>query len=271
MDKKYLIYILIPVVIAVVIIFGFFKRDINLPIDNLGGEVVAPKTYTSSEYGFSFVYPDTYLAEERTIDDVYRKHKSITLLQKGYVAPEGGEGPTTINIDIYQNNLDKQSLEAWIKGSSNSNYKLGDGLITSLNVSGKEALSYEWDGLYRGHTVVFEHNQNIIAVSVTYLNPSDKIRLDFENILKSFLFSTPSVNLKLPQTIIENYFKENISLISSEKEVLGGKFYITDLKLNDGSHGVVSYEDGHVAFIADFTYSISSDGKVQIPTFVIRK
>lgn len=271
MDKKYFVYILIPVALALVITLGWFKKDINLPLNNTNGEVLSTQSYASTEYGFSFDYPDTYQIEERVIDNANRNHKSITLMPKGYVPPEGGEGPTTISIDIYQNNLDKQSLETWIKGNAYSNYKLGSGLITSLNVSGKEALSYDWDGLYSGHTVVFEHNQTIIAVSVTYMNRGDQIRLDFENILKSFRFTSLSTNSKLPQTLVENYLKENISTLSTEKEVLGGKFYITDLKLNDGSSGVVSYEDGHVAFVADFTYMISPDGKLTINSFIIRK
>ncbi len=270
MNKKYLIYILLPVAVALAIIFGFFKKDINLPIEN-NPEIPVNQTYRSEEYGFTFEYPDNYVVEVKDIDTVYRKHQSFILMPKGYIPPQGGEGPTTINIDVYQNNLDKQSVEAWIKGSAPSNYKLGSGLITSLNVNGKEALSYDWDGLYRGHTTVFEHNQNIIAVSVTYLDISDRIRSDYENLLNSFRFSTVAAGSKLPQTILENYFKENIASISPEKEVLGGKFYITDLKLNDGTSGVVSYEDGHVAFTADFTYSISSEGNVQINSFNIRK
>jgi hypothetical protein len=270
MNKKYLIYILLPVAVALALIFGFFKKDLNLPVEN-NPEAPGNQIYTSEEYGFSFEYPDNYVVEVKDVDTVNRKHQSFILMPKGYVQPEGGEGPTTINIDVYQNNLDKQSVEAWIKGSASSNYKLGDGLITSLKINGKEALAYDWDGLYRGHTTVLEHNQNIIAVSVTYLDMSDRIKSDYENLLNSFKFSTISVDSKLPQTILENYFKENISTISPEKETLGGKFYITDLKLNDGTSGVVSYEDGHVAFVADFTYSISSEGGVTINSFKIRK
>ena len=192
-------------------------------------------------------------------------------MPKGFVPPEGGEGPTTINLDIYQNNLDNLSIERWIKETSNSNYKLGDGKLTSTSVDGLDALTYNWDGLYQGQTIVFAYKDNIYALSATHMTPNDQILKDFDLVYNTFDFIDSNSSSKLPQTLIENYFKENISKISPEKEVLGGKFYITNLTLNDGSSGVVSYEDGHIALVADFTYSISSDGKITIDTFKIRK
>jgi len=271
MNKKYLIYVLVPIAIALAIVFVFFKKNIDLPINNTNNENSLKVTYLNTEYGFSFDYPDTYQVDERVIDNVNRIHKVIILLPKGFIPPEGGEGPTTINLDIYQNNLDKLSIERWVKETSNSNYKLGDGKLTSTSVDGLDALTYNWDGLYRGQTIVFAYKDNIYAMSVTYMTSDDQILKDFDLVYNSFNFIDEESTSKLPQTLIENYLKENISSISPEKEVLGGKFYITDLKLIDSNSGVVSYEDGHVAFVADFNYIISPDGKITISSFVIRK
>ena len=68
---------------------------------------------------------------------------------------------------------------------------------------------------------------------------------------------------------IEDYVKQNISSLSPEKEVLGGKFYVTQITASDGK-GVVSYEDGHIAFVADFTYVTTEQGH-EITSFVIRE
>lgn len=68
---------------------------------------------------------------------------------------------------------------------------------------------------------------------------------------------------------IEDYVKQNISALSPEKEVLGGKFYVTDITAGDGK-GVVSYEDGHIAFVADFTYVTTEQGH-EITSFTIRE
>lgn len=70
--------------------------------------------------------------------------------------------------------------------------------------------------------------------------------------------------------VVETYVREHISELSPEKEVLGGTFYITDIRAENGM-GTVSYEDGHVAFVADFTYSMDSSSKPVILSFTIRK
>lgn len=269
MKRNYLI--LLVVAIALLVIFGFFKKDINF-VSNQGGNQNTSQNliYENSDFGFRFEYPNRYKVEEKHLGNGERKHTSIVLLPKDFVPPEGGEGPTTISVDIYQNNLDKQSIEAWIKGTAFSNYKLSDGKLTSLTIDGKEALTYTWDGLYRGQTIVFSHNDNIVALSVTYLSPEDQILKDFDVVFNSFKLITNS-SPKLPQTIIENYLKENISKISPEKEVLGGKFYLTDVTISSASSGTVSYEDGHVAFTADFNYTVTPEGEVKISNFVVRK
>jgi hypothetical protein len=69
---------------------------------------------------------------------------------------------------------------------------------------------------------------------------------------------------------IEDYIKQNIRELSKEKEVLGGTFYVTKIDVNDNS-GTVYYEDGHNAFVADFTYTMDEREGIKIPTFVIRK
>ena len=68
--------------------------------------------------------------------------------------------------------------------------------------------------------------------------------------------------------IVISYISANISELSPEKEVLGGTFYITNISLDSG-RGTVEYEDGHIALVADFSYSFSEKGEVQITRFEI--
>lgn len=70
-------------------------------------------------------------------------------------------------------------------------------------------------------------------------------------------------------TDVSVYVSENISTLSTEPEVLGGTFFVTAIASANGS-GVVSYEDGHNAYTADFTYSMATDGSVSIDSFVVR-
>lgn len=67
---------------------------------------------------------------------------------------------------------------------------------------------------------------------------------------------------------IENYVRLYISELSPVEEVLGGRFYVTDIKTGNGK-GTVSYEDGHSAYIADFTYSNEPNGAIKVDSFVI--
>lgn len=69
---------------------------------------------------------------------------------------------------------------------------------------------------------------------------------------------------------IENFVTKNISSLSPEKEVLGGKFYVTKIQASNGV-GTVEYEDGHIALVADFTYETDIAGRVSVLSFTVRK
>lgn len=157
--------------------------------ETVGETPTTTPTYESAQYGISFRYPDTYVLTERDMEgSAQRRHHVITLMDKVAAAniPENGEGPTSITVEIFQNDLDKQDVEQWVKGTNNSNFKLSpDGTLSEGQVAGSPSVSYTWDGLYRGESTVFAHSQNIVMASVTYLTPSDQIRADFAAILAS--------------------------------------------------------------------------------------
>ena len=74
--------------------------------------------------------------------------------------------------------------------------------------------------------------------------------------------NTSSSTNTTPAISIEDYIKANIARLSGEAgkpEVLGGKFYVTEFEASGGK-GTVSYEDGHNAYTADFTYETSETG-----------
>jgi hypothetical protein len=68
---------------------------------------------------------------------------------------------------------------------------------------------------------------------------------------------------------IESYVTQNITELSPEPEVLGGTFHVTSIEASDGA-GVVAYEDGHNAYTADFTYTMSDMDGIDITSFNIR-
>ena len=62
---------------------------------------------------------------------------------------------------------------------------------------------------------------------------------------------------------VENYLRENISKLSPVKAVLGGTWYVvsvtTDLEKNSGT---VTYEDGHIQEVKNFSYTANDKGEV---------
>jgi hypothetical protein len=68
----------------------------------------------------------------------------------------------------------------------------------------------------------------------------------------------------------EDYIRENISKLSPVQSSLGGTFYVTNIEAHGGA-GTVKYEDGHMAYIADFTYDVDEMGSTTIKTFTMRK
>ncbi|HEX2792614.1 MAG TPA: hypothetical protein VHO23_02770 [Candidatus Paceibacterota bacterium] len=143
--------------------------------------------YENPAYGIAFSYPETYVLSEAERGNGARGHYAITLTAKADgPAPENGEGPTAITVDIYQNNLDRYSLIEWVSGTDIANYKLSDGSFKERTIGGERALTDEWSGLYEGKTTTFLHEASAVAVTATYLTPRDPILDDYERVLASF-------------------------------------------------------------------------------------
>lgn len=139
-------------------------------------------TYSSEEYGLSFAYPDSYqLTEHDAEGGAPDGHHAIILMPRSALPlPEAGEGPPSIIIDIYRNNRNSLSTEAWIRNSPRSNFALsGEQTLTSVTLDGKPALSYRWSGLYDGTTIAIARPEWVYAFTVTYREPGADIVQDF--------------------------------------------------------------------------------------------
>ena len=90
---------------------------------------------------------------------------------------------------MYQNNLDKQTTEDWIRNTSASNFKLGEGRLATTTISGMPALSFRWSGLYEGTTIAIADEKWVYAFTVTYLEMGADIIQDFVAIRDSVRIS----------------------------------------------------------------------------------
>lgn len=67
---------------------------------------------------------------------------------------------------------------------------------------------------------------------------------------------------------IESYIRTHIGELSPVPESVGGTFYVTAITAQDGV-GSVSYEDGHNAYTAEFTYGVDALGAPTVTSFVV--
>ena len=73
-------------------------------------------------------------------------------------------------------------------------------------------------------------------------------------------------DLSNEQNLVKDYLSNHLSELSPEKEVLGGHFYLTDIKFVNDNQAQIAYEDGHIALSALVTYHLDHQG-LQITDF----
>lgn len=66
------------------------------------------------------------------------------------------------------------------------------------------------------------------------------------------------------QILASEYIKSHISELSPEKEVLGGKFYVTQIRFEEGNRALVEYEDGHIALRARVRFMVDGGKNVEV-------
>jgi len=191
MKSGAIVSIVVVVVVVLVGVLYFTGALTPGPSAPLGGEPnFVSRTYSNSMSGLSFSYPSRYYLVEREVGNAERRHYQILLVDdtpqnRDLIAGKipGTEGPIAVTVDIYQNNLDKMTTEEWVTGTNDSNYKLGSGATTSVNIGGLQGLSYTWDGLYQGQTVAVANSKNVYAFSATYNSLEDHTIKDLPLIL----------------------------------------------------------------------------------------
>ncbi len=184
--RKFFIGRTIGFLVVLILVGGFFlTQRIFFPQTPLIDS--SSQTYSSDVYGISFTYPKNYVLNEiEAPGSGMRKHHIINLMRsEDLPAPVGGEGPQSITVEIYQNNLDNQTTENWIRNTSESNFKLSDGNLASTTLSNFPALSYRWSGLYEGTTIVTALPSWVYVATVTYLEMGSPIIQDFVQVRDS--------------------------------------------------------------------------------------
>lgn len=152
--------------------------------------------YGSDTYGISFAYPTLYYLRESEAGTAERPQGSVVLVEDtpenrdllDGVSTEPREGPTSITIDVYEN-PDGLSAEAWAE--RDTNWTVSSRATSTVSVGGFEGISFQWDGLYAGKTVIVAADGKAYVFSVTWMTDQDRIIADFNALLQTVGFSAP--------------------------------------------------------------------------------
>jgi hypothetical protein len=153
--------------------------------------VVKSLAYKNASYKLGFKYPETYYKKEKLDAGTPESPQLSVILAEDTpdnravldgTTTETREGPTAITVDVYQN-TDKLATKDWI--GKDTNWTVANSVATRTTVAGLEALTFTWSGLYEGKTVIVTSGDKAYVLSVTWMNPDDQIKKDFETLLST--------------------------------------------------------------------------------------
>lgn len=151
--------------------------------------------YHSEKFGIEFSYPDDYFIGFEESFEGERGQNFVVLAEdtlenrRVFAGEEPGrEGPPTITVAIYQNNLDNYTARSFVENTNFSNFKLSDGKTTEVIVGGEKGLRYSATGLYENENVVVARPDYVYMFTAFYLTPEDRILSEFDKLLDTIKF-----------------------------------------------------------------------------------
>jgi hypothetical protein len=94
------------------------------------------------------------------------------------------EAPPTITVHVYEKGT--EDTNSFLKKAAPYIHSKGEGRPVIL--SGQNALSYSWDGLYKGDSVAFTRGNVVYLFSVTYITTEDILVKEYESIVNKVRF-----------------------------------------------------------------------------------
>lgn len=180
-------------VVVLVLAAGGYLYFSGYRLGGLGGTGTgaAPQEHTlqySSREGYSFAYPDTYELSSRAKTAGTEVWNMVTLVPRGYVPPQNGEGPPSITVGSYSN-AEGLPLEQFLRSEPKANFSLSDQTLRRTTVGGKPALAYTYSGLYESDAVAVAANGKVYVFAAGWMQEKDKIRTDLQDIIKTVTFN----------------------------------------------------------------------------------
>ena len=192
MNKGLTIGVIVAIIIAIGAgVYATQRGDTGTQNQNGNGNTAAGTLeYRSNELGLAFKYPDTYQVQLQHTETGH----VVVLMDKTAAAniPQNGEGPPAITVSEFSN-AQGTSLENWIRNTPQSNFQIStDKVLTPGSVGDRNALAYQHSGLYESDAVAVDADNRIFLFAAGWMSADDQIRKDFENLLSTVSFFTPT-------------------------------------------------------------------------------
>lgn len=199
MEKKQNIGVIVVVLLAIVAAMVMYQMvrtpQVEKNVDTTNEEIMGEGKqsmvpYQNQEFGISFEYPSGYYLKERNdvgalgVPQLSVLMVEDTQMHRDIIDGKVGatEGPTSIMVDAYQN-PDQLSAVEWAK--QDTNWKITSRELETLRVAGESAVSFTWDGLYQGKSIIVTKGTHAYVLSVTWNSPEDQILKDFDMVLRT--------------------------------------------------------------------------------------
>lgn len=143
--------------------------------------------------GVELAYPASYGVYEKT-NSPYTKTLSTVVWyentepNKNFFAGSANaplEPPVTMSLDVYNN---PNNLSAKELLGEDAAYMFTNGSGTPVVVGGIEGVFLNWDGLYKGRSIMINNKGILYVFSVTSITNQDVILRDFDLLLGSVVF-----------------------------------------------------------------------------------
>ncbi|HEY0010346.1 MAG TPA: hypothetical protein VGB97_00330 [Candidatus Paceibacterota bacterium] len=198
--KKSTLIIIVAGVVALGAAGYLSLRERQVPVPELPDITREPApemlTYSAPEAGITFSYSPGYYLKERKEGAGNRPELVVVLVEDTTENREvidgrsttAREGPTSITLDVYPN-PDRLGAEDWVRADTNWTVRTSDAApIGRGSITG---VTYSWDGLYSGKTVVVTRESRAYVFSVTWMSPEDPILKEFDRVLESVVIAAP--------------------------------------------------------------------------------
>lgn len=152
-------------------------------------------TYSNTQLGLEFQYPNGYVIQEHGSSDEKGDGLKTIVVARAHdleAVPVGGEAPPTITIQVFRN-AKNQFSRTWADDHTQySNINLLRGEVYDVVIGGANGIRYTADGLYASNNIVVAHGGNSYVFTGMYLDQDSDLYRDFDPLIKSVKFIATS-------------------------------------------------------------------------------